>query len=114
MKTLVHNDSVLDEIAASKAIRKEGMDSLPGGPRVRSLFDVFRVKGPVGRYFCIVFEPLSFTLTEPRDSLAVSRLEKPMAQKILASIVHGLNFLHHSGVAHTGHCLPLPMHANPN
>ncbi|KAI4746335.1 protein kinase [Aureobasidium sp. EXF-12298] len=97
--TLGHDES--NELAISHHIKSVEDGIHPGKRRLRVSSDDFQVRGPHGLHQCLVFPALGRTLAQLRKVFDNQRLDKLILQKCLYSIIHGLDFLHQTGVVHT-------------
>jgi hypothetical protein len=91
-----------NELAISHHIKAVENCIHPGKQRLRVTSDSFQVRGPHGMHQCLVFPALGRTLAQLRKVFENQRLDKLILQKCLHSIIHGLDFLHQTGVVHTG------------
>ena len=79
----------------------------PGRHSVRSLLDVFRLKGPDGEHQCLVHPPLFETIgTFLARNPEVGRLPDLMLAVVLHRLFRALDYLHNEcGIIHTGKCI---------
>lgn len=91
-----------NELAISRHIKSFDDGIHPGKHRSRVTLDDFHVRGPHGTHCCLVFPALGRTLAQVRDVFEDRRLDKLLLQRFLYPILQGLDFLHQTGVVHTG------------
>ena len=91
-----------NELAISHHIKSFDDGIHPGKHRSRVTLDDFHVRGPHGTHHCLVFPALGRTLAQVRNVFEDRRLDKLLLQRFLYPILQGLDFLHQTGVVHTG------------
>jgi hypothetical protein len=91
-----------NELAISHHIKSFDDGVHPGKHRLRVTLDDFHVQGPHGTHQCLIFPALGRTLAQVRDVFEDGRLDKLLLQRILYPTLQGLDFLHQTGVVHTG------------
>ncbi|THY03396.1 protein kinase [Aureobasidium pullulans] len=91
-----------NELAISRHIKSFDDGIHPGKHRSRVTLDDFHVRGPHGTHRCLVFPALGRTLAQVRNVFEDRRLDKLLLQRFLYPILQGLDFLHQTGVVHTG------------
>ncbi|KAM0424572.1 hypothetical protein ACHAPT_010291 [Fusarium lateritium] len=88
------------EVAVSQHIKSVGAER-PGIRYMRLVADEFTIQGPHGTHRCLLFDPLSMTLTELRNLTPEKALEKSHLQQSLQLVLFALDLLHQAGVVHT-------------
>lgn len=73
-----------------------------GRPHVRELQDSFRIRSSYGEYEIFVFEPLGMSLRTLQGLQKTYLMPLSLVKGALDQVCLGLNFLHESGVVHTG------------
>lgn len=69
---------------------------------VRNACDIFQIDVPGGSHTCLVYEPLGISLSERIDLQPTKRLELPIVKLVTYCLLLGIDYLHTSGVIHTG------------
>lgn len=80
----------------------------PGRDNVLRPLDWFEVEGPNGTHFCLVLTVGGPTLSAAtrRGESGAGPLPWPMACRVAADLIHGLEYAHDVGLAHSGQCNP--------
>lgn len=76
---------------------------------VREACDTFQIDVLGGSHTCLVYEPLGISLLERIDLQPGRRLEMPLVKVSTYCLLLGVDYLHTSGVIHTG---KFPSHGN--
>lgn len=69
---------------------------------VREACDTFRINVPGSSHTCLVYEPLGTSLLERIDLQPAKRLKMPLVKVATYCLLLGIDYLHSSGVIHTG------------
>jgi serine/threonine-protein kinase SRPK3 len=69
---------------------------------LREACDTFQIDVPDGSHTCLVYEPLGISLLERIDFQPGKRLEMPLVKVATYCLLLGIDYLHSSGVIHTG------------
>lgn len=102
LKVCVRGQDNNQEIAISNHIKSFDDAEHPGRANVRATIEDFTIQTSHGVHQCLVFTPLGMTLTNLRDLFKGRALETGLLQWCLSCVVLGLDFLHQTGIVHTG------------
>ncbi|TIA65192.1 protein kinase [Aureobasidium pullulans] len=102
LKVCILGEDGSNELAISRHIKSFDDGIHPGKHRSRVTLDDFHVRGPHGTHHCLVFPALGRTLAQVRNVFEDRKLDKLLLQRFLYPILQGLDFLHQTGVVHTG------------
>ena len=81
----------------------KSLDSVHDGHLcVRRACDTFQIDVPGGHHPCLVYEPLGVSLADYISLQATKGLSLPLVKFITTYLLFGIDYLHTSGVVHTG------------
>lgn len=96
-----HNSSIDNELSVSRYLKSIEADH-PGKGFLRLAVDDFQLPGPNGDHQCLLFTPLGLNYTKLRSLFPENCIPKHLVQYSLQILLVGLDFIHQTGVVHTG------------
>lgn len=91
-----------NEVAISNYLKSVDAAEHPGRQLLRLVLDHFQLSGPHGTHQCLLFNPLGISFSLFRNLFPQKGLSPKLLQQTLQLVLLGLDFLHQTGVIHTG------------
>lgn len=105
LKIYVHSSLVHRELPFYQHVAGQLNGSKQRGARViRQLLDSFKIKGPDGEHWVLVFQAAQMSLREMRIVSLKDGFKEDLVKGSIFELLTALDFLHTQGIVHTGEC----------